>query len=266
MKHLVDLATFKARHLAALEQDQARHNLMLGLLSLAEKDPARVRLWSVGEGASCALQTDERNLVLGDLSADGCERLAADVKDHTFPGCVGADGVPVTFVNALHAHGLRFSLAMPQRILSLTSAPTFPGVAGFGRLARPDEVELYADWLIGFCIDGKVPEGPPERGEVIARGLDRPIFFWEVNGKPVAMAARTRDTRDGTNISFVYTPRELRGRGYAGSVTAHVCQDIFASGKKLAFLYTDARNPFSNRAYEKIGFRFHCEASHWRRH
>ncbi len=141
----------------------------------------------------------------------------------------------------------------------------FPGVPGEGRAAQPEEVELYADWLIAFCIDGKVPEGPPERNEILARGIDRPVFFWEVNGRPVAMAARTRDTRDGTNVSFVYTPRELRGRWYAGSVTAHVCREIFSSGKKLAFLYTDARNPFSNRAYEKIGFRFHCEASHWSR-
>lgn len=262
---LVDLSTFRARHLAALEEDQARHNLMLGLVGFAEKDPSNVRLWSLGDGARCALQTGARNLVLGDLEGDDFRRLAEAVQAHSFPGFVGPDGVPVAFANALHALGVRSSLSMPQRILSLGEAPLFPGVAGSGRRARPEEVNLYADWLIAFCIDAKVPEGPPERGEVLARGIDRPVFFWEVNGRPVAMAARTRDTRDGTNVSFVYTPRELRGRGYAGSVTAHVCLDIFASGKKLAFLYTDARNPFSNRAYEKIGFRFHCEASHWSR-
>ncbi len=71
---LVDLTTFRARHQAALEQDQARHNLMLGLLGVAEKDPTKVRLWSLGDGSRCALQMGERNLVLGDLEGDDCAR------------------------------------------------------------------------------------------------------------------------------------------------------------------------------------------------
>jgi predicted GNAT family acetyltransferase len=61
-------------------------------------------------------------------------------------------------------------------------------------------------------------------------------------------------------IAGVYTPPELRGRGYAGSATAAVVELIYAKGRKSACLYTDLRNPASNRCYEKIGFKPYCES------
>jgi predicted GNAT family acetyltransferase len=54
----------------------------------------------------------------------------------------------------------------------------------------------------------------------------------------------------------------LRGRGYAGAVTAAVVDSIFAEGRTAACLYVDLRNPYSTRCYAKIGFqpvcRSHC--------
>ena len=63
-------------------------------------------------------------------------------------------------------------------------------------------------------------------------------------------------------IAVVYTPPPLRGRGYAGSVTAALVEKAFAEGKSMACLYTDLRNPFSNRCYAKIGFKPVCDAAH----
>jgi len=74
------------------------------------------------------------------------------------------------------------------------------------------------------------------------------------------MAAITRRVRRTGAISSVYTPPEQRGRGYAGSVTAAVVDRLFAEGKKAICLYTDLRNPLSNRCYAKIGFRPHCDS------
>ena len=60
----------------------------------------------------------------------------------------------------------------------------------------------------------------------------------------------------------VYTPPPLRGKGYGGSVTAAVVEQAFAEGKTMACLYTDLRNPFSNRCYAKIGFKPVCDSAH----
>ena len=59
------------------------------------------------------------------------------------------------------------------------------------------------------------------------------------------------------------TPPSLRGRGYAGSVTAAVAERIFAEWKTAACLYTDLRNPSSNRCYAKIGFMPICKSWHY---
>jgi hypothetical protein len=48
--------------------------------------------------------------------------------------------------------------------------------------------------------------------------------------------------RHAAAIAGVYTPPSLRGRGYAGLVTAAVVERIFAEGKTAACLYTDLRN------------------------
>jgi len=76
------------------------------------------------------------------------------------------------------------------------------------------------------------------------------------------MAAIVRRTRGAAAIVFVYTPPSLRGKGYAGSVTAAVVEQAFAEGKTMACLYTSLSNPFSNRCYAKIGFKPVCDAAH----
>jgi predicted GNAT family acetyltransferase len=84
--------------------------------------------------------------------------------------------------------------------------------------------------------------------------------FWVVAGEPVAMAGIARRTRSAGAISAVYTPPPMRGRGFAGSVTASVAERLFAEGKSAVCLYTDLRNPASNRCYARIGFEPYCDS------
>ena len=79
------------------------------------------------------------------------------------------------------------------------------------------------------------------------------------------MAAIARHLRRTVAVSSVYTPPQHRGRGYAGSVTAAVADKLFAEGKTTVCLYTDLRNPTSNRSYAKIGFRPYCDSWHYLR-
>ncbi len=77
------------------------------------------------------------------------------------------------------------------------------------------------------------------------------------------MAALARATRNAAAIGLVYTPPDLRARGHAGSVTAALTEHIFASGMTTACLFTDLRNPYSNRCYAKIGFKPVCATCHY---
>jgi predicted GNAT family acetyltransferase len=52
----------------------------------------------------------------------------------------------------------------------------------------------------------------------------------------------------------VYTPPELRGRGYASALTAALTGTLLDGGRRCCFLFTDLANPTSNRLYERIGY------------
>jgi predicted GNAT family acetyltransferase len=124
----------------------------------------------------------------------------------------------------------------------------------------PADIELFADWTIAFLREA-VPHDPlPSRGQLAQAVAEGRHQFWIVDGEPVSMAGIMRRTRHTATIAGVYTPLALRGRGYAGSVTAAVVEHIFTEGKTAACLYTDLRNPSSNRCYAKIGFKPSCRS------
>lgn len=83
--------------------------------------------------------------------------------------------------------------------------------------------------------------------------------MWRVDEEAVSTAAIVRRTRHSGGIAAVFTPSWLRGKGYAGAVTAAVVDHLFGEGKTMACLNTDLRNPISNRCYAKIGFKPVCD-------
>ena len=72
---------------------------------------------------------------------------------------------------------------------------------------------------------------------------------WQVGAVPVSMAGRTRTVAGMVRVAPVYTPPELRGRGYAGAATAAVSQAALDAGVREVVLYTDLANPTSNALY-----------------
>jgi predicted GNAT family acetyltransferase len=127
------------------------------------------------------------------------------------------------------------------------------------------DAPLFSDWMVAFLREA-VPQDPVPAPEQLAQSAASGRFqFWIVDGEPVAMAGIMRRTRHAGAIAGVYTPVPLRGRGYAGSVTAAVVDTIFAEGRDTACLYVDLRNPYSTRCYARIGFKPLCASWHYPR-
>jgi predicted GNAT family acetyltransferase len=57
-----------------------------------------------------------------------------------------------------------------------------------------------------------------------------------------------------SRIGPVFTPREHRGRGYAGAAVALVSRRLRDEGVRVC-LFTDQANPTSNALYERLGYR-----------
>jgi predicted GNAT family acetyltransferase len=85
--------------------------------------------------------------------------------------------------------------------------------------------------------------------------------MWEDGADVVSMCGFGGLTPRGIRIGPVYTPPELRRRGYASALTAHVTQQQLDGGRDYCFLYTDLANPTSNRIYLNLGYELVCESA-----
>jgi RimJ/RimL family protein N-acetyltransferase len=260
------IVDFVEYHRPALERDEVRHNVILANLGrLALDHPPEVRRWTLGAPGACAVQSSGYPIVLGELTQAQCRALADETRDLDYPGVVGPDRTARWFAERAIELGLTFLEPIPQQIHVLRDKPNYPGVQGHARVVGPTDVELFTDWTIAFLREA-VPHDPlPSRQRLAQIAAEGRHQFWIVGGEPASTAGIVRRTRHAAAIAGVYTPPALRGRGYAGSVTAAVVECIFAEGKNAACLYTDLRNPASNRCYAKIGFKPACCSWHYPR-
>jgi predicted GNAT family acetyltransferase len=132
------------------------------------------------------------------------------------------------------------------------------------RPARAGDRELLLEWYRAFGVEA-LHEDEPDENRIATivdrrlRGVGPRIVLWD-DGGPVSLAGVGGDTPNGTRIGPVYTPPELRGRGYASALVAAVSAEELAAGRRFCFLYTDLANPTSNRIYAAIGFEPACDS------
>ncbi len=131
-------------------------------------------------------------------------------------------------------------------------------VAGGLRVASATDTDLVVAWVDAFHREA-VPDQPPSSAEATRRRLAAGVvYLWE-DGAPVSMAMKTRPTADGVSIGDVYTPPELRRRGYASACVAALSQQLLDAGFAYCTLFTDLSNPTSNAIYQQIGYRPVCD-------
>ncbi|UYM24822.1 GNAT family N-acetyltransferase [Streptomyces albus] len=124
---------------------------------------------------------------------------------------------------------------------------------GRARSAGEGDRATLERWHDGFAADVGATVGLGA-GAWVDAGLARGgIRLWEDGGRPVAMAVATLPVAGSVRVTTVYTPPALRGRGYAGAVTADLSDRVTAGGDE-AVLFTDVANPTSNGLYRRIGY------------
>jgi GNAT superfamily N-acetyltransferase len=260
----MDIKTFAETHLPALETDEARHNLILYLISRALNSPnPALRIWSLGPPGACAVQSPGRSIVLGELDEQHCHELALQVAGTKSLGVIGPENTAVWFADSASNLGASFGEPIPQQIKAIHGAPCYPGADGAPRPVTAADANLFSELYLAFCREAVPHDLAPDQEELQNIAASGRYLFWAVDGEPVSLAGIARQTRHGVVISGVYTPPKLRGRGYAGSVTAAIVERAYGTGKSFVCLYTDLRNPYSNKCYAKVGFKPVCNAWHY---
>ncbi|HZI66667.1 MAG TPA: GNAT family N-acetyltransferase [Thermoanaerobaculia bacterium] len=166
---------------------------------------------------------------------------------------------------ALGLAGREASLDSREELFSVDLADLrVPSPLSSGRVEcrppRGEELELAARWRMAFSVEAL---GRPDGEEALAaarsdiarlRDLGSQWILLD-EGRPVAYSAFNARLPDVVQIGGVWTPPELRGRGYARAVVAGSLLEARRGGAARAILFTGVENVAASRAYEALGFR-----------
>jgi predicted GNAT family acetyltransferase len=259
-----------------LDADEARHNLLYGICSTLVDAPGAYReayLWTVRDGkavVAAALMTPPFNVVVARPVTDEALWFAARMlhdRSTELPGVTGAIPEVDVFADAwqeLTGAGKR--LRMSQGIYAAQQVKPPAGVSGEPRPGSDDDRDLIVEWLLAFQQEA-LAEGPRiDVEQAVERRLPSStagFVLWLDDAEPVSLCGYGGRTPHGVRIGPVYTPPELRGRGYGSAVTAHATQEQLAAGRDYCFLYTDLTNPTSNKIYMNIGYERVCDSAEY---
>lgn len=128
---------------------------------------------------------------------------------------------------------------------------------GTHRLALPEEAKIVAEWMVDFQLEAFTIEMDYQAARSRADKLiaENKVHFYENKDKKVVtMAIATRKLPHGTAITYVFTPEEYRGNGFAAANIHYLSTELLKQGNEYCTLFVDKKNPLSVRAYEKVGY------------
>ena len=243
---------------------EAEHNLILGLSSrlraapLMYGEPAYFAV--VEEGGrvvGATMRTPPHNLILSeldDLAAIGPLLEDARAEFGSLPGVVGPKEPVARFAQAWRGPA-RLEIAQRAFRADHVDAPSgVPG--GCATTSAATASSRRAGWTPSSrrrCRSRR-----PSRARSSSTAARRTRTAGSCSGRTtarsVSMAGFGGRTPNGIRIGPVYTPPELRGRGYASALTAAITQRLLDGGLRFCFLFTDLANPTSNSIYQRIGY------------
>jgi predicted GNAT family acetyltransferase len=246
---------------ALLCGDAANNTQLLGAITrLIERGAHRgERFFTVRDGllasvVGAAIRVESHTLFCSEMSADAARFLARYLRSHD-AALAGISGRTDALNAFTEAFGAAHHVHNDRMLYALRGEPNFGRAPGELRAVTLADIELLSQWYRAFEIEADiVPAETPLEQRVRMSILESAYSFWVVDGVPVAMAGARKLPAASARIGPVYTPPELRGRGYAQALTAAASEQVQHDGPRTVFLFTDASNPASNKAYQRIGF------------
>jgi predicted GNAT family acetyltransferase len=185
------------------------------------------------------------------------------------------------FIQSLVERGLEVDLIMTEKALAKSFCEQYGKLTGKGyylkeslvlylldkvneltptrgsfRVVNPDDMFYIPYWYADFPPACGIGEYSLAAGvEGANRAVEKGTAYVWVDGYPVSVAASVRSTSDCAIVGQVYTPPNLRGKGYSTACVWYLSQKLFDDGFKYCALYANCDNPYSNRVYQKIGYK-----------
>ncbi|WP_416519557.1 GNAT family N-acetyltransferase [Streptomyces achromogenes] len=194
------------------------------------------------------------------LTPEQADALAARLAGlgHVLPGVSAEQHTAAAFAGAWRRHTGATPALRAQRVRLYrlgTPIPPDPHPRGRARAAGERDHEHLVRWCRAFTADVGEDFPADDAGWSGTRFAAKRFTFWETpDGTPVSMAGATAMVAGHVRVDPVYTPAHLRGRGYAGAVTAEVGRSARAAGAHTVVLFADPANPTSTALYQRLGY------------
>ena len=162
---------------------------------------------------------------------------------------LGLASTPTTLESEEWLYGLDLSaLVIPEALSKGTVVCRHP---------LEQERDALREWRFNYDIETLGATASEETRRRAAYYLDVQIAegnAWVVidNDRPVSLSAFNATLPDIVQLGGIYTPPDLRGRGYAKAAVAGSLIAARERGVSRAVLFTD--NPSAARSYEAVGF------------
>ena len=133
-----------------------------------------------------------------------------------------------------------------------------------GRRITAEDVDQIVRWRVAFAVESLHEQEDPDLRRSTRASVERScqsghIWLVEEQGPqgytPAATSAFNAALDEAVQIGGVYTPPELRRRGYARAAVAASLLDARAEGAHTAILFTGDDNLPAQKAYAALGFR-----------
>lgn len=129
-----------------------------------------------------------------------------------------------------------------------------------GRRITAADLDLITAWRVGFSVEALSEEENSRLWKGVRAGVERSLrqgWTWllEDEGKPVATSSFNTAITEAVQIGGVWTPPELRRRGYGRAAVAASLLDARAEGAVMSILFTGVENIAAQKAYTALGYR-----------
>lgn len=241
----------------------AEHNVTLTLLRERALHPEPGRYWVVRQHETVVgvgFQSPLDFFVLispmpAGAAAALAERIAADGVD--VPGVNGEAGTAAAFAGQwAESRKAAARPIMGQRLYRLGELRPPENVPGRLRAATADDRSAVERLVTAFLAH--IGERDHDPAVLMRRVAEGQVWLWD-DGGPVSLAVHSTPLEGVARIQTVYTPPELRRRGYAAGCVGLLSKRLTAAGLQC-ILYTDLGNPISNSVYRRLGYEAIMEA------
>jgi hypothetical protein len=208
-----------------------------------------------GSVVGCAFRTPPYRLGVTALNDTAIAGLVMSVGAAyaTLSGVSGPEPTANVVAEAwCRVHGGQAKVRFRQRLYSLRALvpPARPPSGGL-RLATELDLAIVRDWSAEFVREARVEHVQPEFFVNLIRA--RQVYLWD-DGQPRCLAAAIKHTPQASAIGVLYTPVELRSRGYGTATVAALSGLLFQNGAKGCYLYADPDNTAVSRIVGGMGY------------